>query len=132
MGLKDYIVDQYLTWRTGKDKALRDWEAWYYANVNHRAGDITYMFEKFKHVIVVDHNKFFDPYEPMAWVPCSDAEQYCHPNRALGECIVWRFERVTWDQWDERWHLDDFSGEDKVFVATNSDSDALMISLKYA
>jgi hypothetical protein len=129
--LKDYIADKYLTWKTGKDKSTRDWEAWYEGKVNYRAGDITNMFDQFKHIIVVDPNLFFQ-FDPFAWVPCENAKQYLHPNRELGNNAVWRFERVTWSEWDRRWHIDSLCGEDKVFVATNNDKDAIMIALKYA
>ena len=129
--LKDYIVDKWLTWRTGKDKPTRDWEAWYEVNVNYGASDITNMFRNFKHIIIVDSNKFMAE-DPFAWIPCADAQQYFHPARPLGENAVWRFERVIWNQWDRRWHINGIGNEDKVFVATNSDSDAIMIALKYA
>lgn len=129
--LKDYIVDKWLTWRTGKDKSTRDWEAWYEVNVIYGASTIPNMFRNFKHVIVVDSNKFFQ-YDPFAWVPCEDAKQYLHPQRELGNNAVWRFERVMWDQWSNQWFINGLGDEDKVFVATNSDTDAMMIALKYA
>ena len=129
--LKDYIVDKYLTWKTGKNQAEREWSDWYDCTVNWRASDITDMFKNFKHVIEVDTDKFTNPYEPMAWVPCPDAKQYFWPQRGLGNNAVWRFERVTWNRWDRRWHISALGGEDKIFVATNSDKDAMMIALKY-
>ena len=125
------IKDKYLTWRTGKSKSEREWEAWYNVNVGWRASDISNMFMHFKHIIIVDPNKFFT-FDPFAWVPTQEAKQYFWPARPLGENAVWRFERVRKDQWDHRWHLDEMGGEDKVFVATNSDRDALMIALKYS
>ncbi len=127
----EWIKDNWLTWRTGKDKQTRDWEAWYDVNVNWRAGDITNMFENFKHVIEVDWYKFFSHEEMGWWVPCTGAKQYFHPHRELGDNAVWRIERVMWDQWDRRWHVNSLGGEDKVFVATNSGNDAIMIALKY-
>lgn len=126
--LKDYIIDRYLTWRTGKDKNQRDWEAWYEVNVVYRANTIENMFMNFKHIIEVSPDKF----DPFAWVPCEDAKQYLHPQRELGNNAVWRFERVRKDQWDNRWHIDELGGGDHVFVATNNDRDAIMIALKYA
>jgi hypothetical protein len=128
----DWIVDKYLTWRTGKDQKQRTWETWYAANVNLRAGYINSMFENFKHIIVVDCEKFFDLSEPFGWVPQEDVEQYCYPNRELGDCIVWKFERVIWDQWDQSWHISTLGDEDMVFVATNNDADAMMIALRYS
>jgi hypothetical protein len=130
--LKEYLKDKYLTWNTGKDKATREWEAWYKSNVVYNANDITNMFMHFEHVIIVDVKKFMDPYEPMAWVPNKEAREYFWPARPLGENCVWRFERVRWDKWDNRWHIDEFGGEERVFVATNSGEDATMLALRYA
>ena len=129
--MKEWIVDKWLTWRTGKDRAQREWEAWYEVNVVYRASTIENMFMNFKHVIPVDSHKFLDWAEPFAWVPCDDAQQYFWPHRELGNNAVWRFERVRKDQWDHRWHIDEMGGEDRVFIATNSDKDAMMIALKY-
>lgn len=130
--LKERIVDWYLTKRTGKNKAQREWEAWYEVNVNFRARDITDMFKNFEHVIEVNPDKFFNPTEPFAWVPCVEAKQYFWPQRALGENCVWRYERVFYSKWDKRWHLDEMGGNDHVFVATNNERDAIMIALKYS
>lgn len=129
--MRDWIVDKYLTWKTGQTKEERTWQSWYEANVNYRAGDITNMFENFKHVIEVDTDKFTDPHEPMTWVPCPDAKQYFWPQRELGNNAVWRFERVVWNEWDKRWHVNGIGSQDKIFVATNNDKDAMMIALKY-
>ena len=130
--LKERIVDWYVTKRTGKNKAQREWEAWYYENVNHRARDTTDMFKNFEHVIIVDFDKFVNHHEPFAWVPCDDAKQYFWPARELGTNCVWRIERVFYSKWDKRWHLDEMIGEDKIFVATNNEKDAIMIALKYS
>lgn len=130
--LKEYAVDKYLTWRTGKDKTQREWEAWYNTNVVFRASTIENMFMHFTHIIEVDTRKFTCPNEPFAWVPCDDAKQYFWPQRPLGKNAVWRFERVSRNRWDNRWHLDEMGGEDKIFVATNCGKDAIMIALKYS
>lgn len=127
----EWIKDQWLTWRTGKDKSQREWEAWYEVNVVYRANDITNMFMHFEHVIRVDSSKFFQ-FDPFTWVPCEDAKQYFYPARELGDNAVWRFERVSWSRWDNRWHLDGMGGEDIVFVATNNSKDAVMMALKYS
>jgi hypothetical protein len=129
--LKDWIIDRYLTWRTGKDKLQRDWEAWYDVNVVYRASTIENMFMHFKHIIIVDSNRFMVE-DPFVWRPCEDARQYFYPARRLGENCVWRFERVRKDPWDGRWHIDEMGGSDYVFVATNNERDAMMIALKYA
>lgn len=126
------VTDKYITWRTGKDKQQRDWEAWYNVNVVWRAHDITNMFMNFKYVFEVDWYKFFDHEEMGCWIPCPDAKQYFYPQRELGNNAVWRIERVIKDQWDLRWHINEIAGYDKVFVATNNERDAMMIALKYS
>ena len=127
------VTDKYITWRTGKDKQQRDWEAWYEVNVNYRATKINDMFRNFKHIIMVDVDKFVDYHEPFAWVPNADARQYFWPNRPLGENAVWRFERViNCPATANQWEINELGGEDKIFVATNNERDALMIALKYS
>ena len=127
------IKDWYLTKKTGKDKVQRDWEAWYDANVNYRATRIKDMFKNFKHIIIVNPNKFTDPHEPFAWVPCSSARQYFWPQRPVETTCVWRFERViNYPSTNNEWHVNEFGGEDHIFVATNSDEDATMIALLYS
>lgn len=133
MTFKEYLVDRWLTWRTGKDKRQRDWEAWYEANLDYRATKINDMFKNFKHIIIVDIDKFVDHCEPFAWVPNKDAKQYFWPQRPLGENAVWRYERVikcpaTANQWE----VNGIGGEDHIFVATNNDKDAIIIALKYS
>jgi hypothetical protein len=128
--MKEWIIDKWLTWRTGKDKTQREWDAWYNENVNWLSPRISTMFEKFKHVIVVDANKMMDPYEPLNWIPCKDAEQYFWPNRELGNNAVWRFERVI-PYGDNDYYVNGIGDRDLIFVATNNDEDAVMIALKY-
>lgn len=130
--LRERIVDWYLTRKTGKTKAEREWEAWYEVNVVYRASTISNMFMHFKHVIVVEPDKFFNQCEPFAYVPCEDAKQYFWPQRELGNNAVWRFERVIWDQWTNDWMINGLGDRDRVFVATNNDSDAVMLAMRYA
>lgn len=129
--IREYVIDRYLTWRTGESKEQREWEAWYETNVVYRASTIPNMFQHFKHVILVNPNKFFSHEEMGWWVPCEDAKQYFWPARPLGNNAVWRFERVTWNQWEQCWDINGLGERDKVFVATNNDRDAMMIALKY-
>jgi hypothetical protein len=132
MTFTEKLKDWYLTRKTGKTKEQREWEAWYEQNVNYRATRIKDMFEKFEHIIIVDPMKFFT-FDPMAWIVTQDAKQYFWPARPLGNNAVWRFERVikcpatAW-----QWQVNELGGKDTVFVATNNEQDALMISLKYA
>jgi hypothetical protein len=131
MKILEYLKDKYLTWNTGKGKAQREWEAWYNINVVLAASTIENMFMHFKHVIVVDVQKFMDHREPFAWIPNDEVMQYFWPNKPLGENTIWRFERVRLDRWDGKWHIDEFGGEDKLYVATNNDTDAMMIALQF-
>lgn len=128
----EWIKDKWLTWRTGKSKDQREWETWYEQNVVYRATTIPNMFQHFKHVILVDPDKFFDVQEPFAWVPCAAAKKYFWPERPVATTCVWRFERVIWDQWSRTWLINGLGDGDKVFVATNSDQDAVMITLKWS
>ena len=129
----EWLKDRWLTWRTGKDKELREWEAWCKTNVVYGASSIRNRFMHFKHIIVVDPEKFLDYSDPFGFFPHDNASEYFYPERQLGENAVWCFERVRWDKWQEEWMIEDFAGErDMVFVATNSDEDAIMIALKWS
>jgi hypothetical protein len=131
MKIVEQIKDWYLTRKTGKTRAEREWLEWYEQNVNYRATRIKNMFENFEHIIIVDPNKFMVE-DPFAWAPCADAQQYFWPARPLGNNAVWRFERVMREPstaWE--WTVNELGGEDTVFVATNNERDAMMIALKY-
>ena len=132
MGLIEHVKDRWLTWRTGYTREERLFRAWYDDTVNWRASDITDMFKNFQHVIDVDWNKFITDGGMGCPVPVPDARQYFWPRRPLETTCVWRIERVTWNESDHRWHLTEIGADcDKVFVATNSDADAVMIKLRW-
>ena len=128
--VRDWIVDKWLTWRTGKTREEREWTAWYNENVNWLSPIISTMFAKFKHVIVVNPETFMNPMEPFTWVPNDDAKQYFWPQRKLGENCVWRFERVI-PYGENDYYVNGIGDRDLIFVATNNDQDAIMITLKY-
>jgi hypothetical protein len=126
--MREWIVDRYLTWRTGKDKPTRDYEAWYNTTVVIRASTAEDMFRNFKHILIVDLWKAFDIH--MFTELKEDLRQYRWPHRALGDNIVYGIlhgEQMP----DGLFHLTDFGNEDRVYVATNNDQDAVMIALKY-
>jgi hypothetical protein len=128
----EYIVDKWLTWRTGLNKEDRDWYKWQGGHIVERATTIENMFMHFKHIIPVS-TKIYDLNYPFGWVPCEDFKQYLYPNRALGDNTVYYFARGYRDQWDGKFHLHDIRAEqDQVFVATNNERDAIMIALKYS
>lgn len=128
--LKEYIVDRYLTWKTGNDKATREWQAWLADNVNYQAHSVNDMFKHFKHIVEVDWRKFITD-DGLAWVPVPEAKKYFWPERKMGHNAIWTIKRVSVGQWGE-WNINDCFGEDRIFVATNSDEDALMIALLYS
>ncbi len=133
MNLKERIVNWYLTRKTGKTKAEREYLAWYERNINVRATRIKDIFKNFKYTVIVDPGKFFDLDEPFGWVVCEEAKQYFWPSKSLGDNAVWRFERVincpatAWE-----WEINELGGADKVFVATNNAEDAFMLKLAYS
>lgn len=127
------VMDWYLTRKTGKRREDREYESWLAHNVNRRASQIRHgIFQHFRHVIVVNPDKFFDLQEPFSWVPCQDARQYMWPERALGDNMVWLFERVTHSDYENDWVINALGDRDLVFVATNNDSDAAMLAIKYS
>jgi len=132
MSLKERVVDWYLTKKTGSTRAEREYLAWYESTINHRATRIRDIFCNFEHIIIVDPDKFF-AYDPFVWALKKDAKQYFWPQRALGENSVWRWERVIRaPSTGNEWSVNELGGEDTVFVATNSERDAIMIALKYS
>ena len=127
----EYIKDKYLTWRTGLNKQDRDYRKWHEDTVVRRASTIENMFMNFKYILPVS-TMIFNHAEPFGWVPNEDFRQYMYPNRALGDCAVYHFARGIRGMWDSRFHLNEISGGDQVFVATNNEVDAMMIALKYS
>lgn len=125
----EWLKDRYLTWSTGKDKLQRDYEGWYEQTVNYRARTIEEMFANFKYVFHVDPEKF------LVWHMLvgtkDDISEYRYPMRELGNNMVWTILRGEQDQWDGRFHITDFGGEDRVYLATNNHEDAVILALKY-
>lgn len=130
MKIFDDLQDRWITRRTGKNKVQREYDAWYTKHVNWHADTINKMFEKFKYVIEVDPDKFLVD-DAIAWVPHPDVRQYFWPERAFGNNCVWTIQRVFWDTWTNSWMINEIAGEDRVFVATNNDQDAIMLALRW-
>jgi hypothetical protein len=132
MKLIEQIKDWYYFKKTGYTRAERDYKEWYESTVNWRATRVRDIFHNFRHVIVVDPEKFFD-YDPLAYYPKKEAQQYFWPHRVIGENAVWRWERVMrTPSTGNEWAVNELGGEDTVFVATNNERDAVMIALKYS
>ena len=130
MKIVDRLKDRWLTWVTGKTRERREWEAWQQVTINQRAETIQDMFKNFRHVIEVDPEKFLVDHA-IVWVPHPDARQYFWPQRELGDNCVWTTQRVFWDIRTNSWSINEIGGEDRVFVATNNDEDAIMIALRW-
>lgn len=126
--MKEWIKDKYLTWRTGKDRQQREYEAWYSSTVNFRASTAEAVFANFEHVFQVNADKFLVFH--MLTEPRDDMREYRWPQRELGDNMVWtilRGERMP----DGLFHITDFGSEDRVYIATNNSEDAIMLALKY-
>lgn len=127
----EYIVDKWLTWRTGLKKQDREFNQWFEETVVQRAPTIENMFMNFKFIIPAS-TQIFDHNEPFGWVPNKEFCQYMYPNREVGDSAVYYFARGYKDQWDGKFHLCDMRGSDQVFVATNNERDAIMITLRWS
>ena len=132
MMIFEHIKDWYLTKRTGLTKAQRDYQQWYYENVNLRARTVKEMFKKFEYCFEITNREFFNPYEPFALVPCKEAKPYFDINRPANDRAVYRIERVVRDYFGEDWRINDLSNKEVVFVATNNHRDAMMIMLRWS
>jgi hypothetical protein len=133
--MKKYIEklqDWYLDKKTGTTREVREYESWLDHNVNRSASRIRHMFGNFRHVLIVNPKKFFDYRNSFEWAPCRDVRQYMWPERALGDNMVWLFERVNPCAYDDDWEINGIAGDELVFVATNNDSDAVMLAIKYS
>lgn len=131
MVMIEYIKDRWLTWRTGLTKQERIYKKWQAETIVYRAHTIENMFMNFKYIIPVSTD-IFDHGEPFGWVPNNHFKQYLYPARELGDNAVYTFARGERNKWDGRFHLNDCFGGDQVFVATNNEQDAIMITLKYS
>lgn len=131
MKIWENIKDRYLTWRTGFTRSERDYRAWCQTIINYRAPTIQQKLGNFRYIIDVDPDRFLDFSDPFSYHPVESAKQYFWPQRDLDNNCVWIIERVFRDPWTSDWHINSLGGEDHVFVATNSESDAIMIALKW-
>ncbi len=131
MDLIERLKDRFLTWHTGKDRRTRVWEKWKNETIVFRASTVENMFMNFKHIIEVNPEKMLDSTHPFGWHSNEEFNQFEYPNKELGDNSVWYWCRCRKDRWDSRWHFDEIGGEDKVFVATNNERDAVLIALKF-
>ncbi len=91
---------------------------------NPRATKITEILFGFKYIVSVDYKKWFEM-NPKMWEPVEDAKQYVGIDKGL---IRW--ERGNWN--GDVFEVNELFGGDYLFVGTNSEEDAVMITLKFA
>ena len=105
---------------------------WNNANLNKAASNIRDIFCGIKHIIEVDHLKIYAEHHGMhGWLlPKSFRDQYCFPNRDLGDHAVVHLMRGMHTGDEKIFEVNEFGG-DAVFVGTNNEEDAIMIALKY-
>lgn len=133
----DWIVDKYLTWKTGKNKSQRDFEQWRATAFVFYSDTVEGYFYKFKYVIEIDPEKVYnDKFNESSFneLPFNGAfEEYMYPRRSLGQnVVVYWFRCTTSYHWDGKIHIDECFGEDRLFAATNSEEDAVQIALKFS
>ena len=128
----DVLQDRYLTWHTGMPREDREFRQWADRTVVQNATTIENMFQNFRHIVPVS-TRVFDLDEPFGWIPCPEFREFLYPQRPLGSNAVYYFARGFRDAWDGRFHISDLRAEqDQVFVATNSDQDAVIIALRWS
>lgn len=128
----EYLQDRYLTWHTGMPREDREFREWADRTVVQNATTIENMFQNFRHIVPVS-TRIFDLDEPFGWTPCEEFREFLYPQRPLGSNAVYYFARGYRDAWDGRFHISDLGAEqDQVFVATNSDRDAVIIALRWS
>ena len=132
MILWETIKDKWLTWRTGLDKNGREYHDWRSKNIVLNASYVNNFFQGYKYVIAVDYDKVNSKFDPMFGLVESDEFlAYMYPNRPLGQNCYYGIFRGDWDYWDKQFYINDF-GWDQMFVATNSEEDAIIIRLRWA
>jgi hypothetical protein len=131
----EFLIRKYHVWKTRRhdQKLAIKFKIWREQTVNLRADSIQSMFKNFKFLIQVDSAKFFNHASPHpGWHTVDSFIQYEYPNRGLGDNAVWIFERGVWDFWNKEFHINTLGNMDLVFVATNNERDAILITLKYS
>lgn len=126
------IEDKWLTWKTGANKNEREYRAWKLQNIVSSAHNVTNYFQGYKYIIAVDLYKVNTKFEPMyGYIESDEFLSYMYPHRPLGQNCFYGIFRGHWNQWDGRFLIYDLGETDQMFVATNSEEDAVMIALKW-
>ena len=125
----DKIKDCYITWRTGKPRQVREFEAWAEVTIVKRANSAQDMFSNFKYVFTVDYKKFF--FDAGMFLELDPGTKpYMFPQRELGDNLVYAHLRGE-EMPIGLFLITDLGDEDRLYVATNNGKDATMIALLY-
>lgn len=130
--LWEAIKDKWLTWRTGVSKDEREYRAWRDQNIVPRAGNVTNYFQGFKYIIAIDYYKVCTVFDPLfGFLESGEFLSYMYPRRPLGQNCYYGCFRGEWDKWDHQFYINDIGGIDQMFIATNSEEDAVFFKLKW-
>jgi hypothetical protein len=110
-------------------KHVYDHAAWNSKFVNQSAATVEDYFHHFKYILIVDPRKALSITSSYPIVAFSEYE---YPNRPRSEASLIRIFRVTTrNETDGKHYFDEVWGRDTVFVATNNEQDAVMITLRF-
>lgn len=126
--IKSELIDKWLTFRTGYTKSERESNAWKEKNLDQRASTVKGYFKGFKYIIQVDYDKVCRC--DLNIHPTPEFREYCYPQKSLDETVAIDIFRGI--ESDGEWVLNDLSGTDRVYVATNNEEDALMIAMRFS
>lgn len=116
---------------TGRERVLRRWV------VNHADRDAKtarWLLKSFKHVIEVNPAKFFAFEENGVLVPVEIWNEFSFPHRRLEDSCMFALLNCSWENGDLKLSVEDQrrGKNTHLFVATNSDDDALLLSLLFS
>jgi hypothetical protein len=137
------IRERYREWRD--QRFLRrhhceNWEQynrWYDPDIVRRASDITNWYQGYAYVHCIESYQHHYAYRLIydygpggVRYGADEIDDWCRAN-CQGK---FRSEshRVSWNQWSQRWHMDEMGGSDLVFFAFKDEQDYLLFSLRWS
>jgi len=133
MNIFSRIKERYMDWRYPATKYERRFRVWIEDKINYRGRTPKEYFRDFKYVIRVDYDKVYSgAYDIFGYAMCQDFKTYLHPTRSLeeGPCVP-LIERGLWNDRTGEFEFNGLGGGDEMFVATNSEDDVIMLSLRF-
>jgi hypothetical protein len=125
------VIEEWITYRTGKTKRERDIEEWMKTNTTSNAASIRVALKGCKHIIEVNWHKIYkDSHDFFGWSACKEfRDLYSSEVREIGDFAVVCSMRGVYDK--DLIFIDNTFGDDHVFVGTNNEYDAITIALLY-